>query len=259
MQLKRTVNKQKIIGKQVYDLNNRTGVITAATDTGFTVKFKKKVVQNYSYNDIVNNVISFSNADLEDAILFMHRKQHINRSISPLVNEKFIDSDLISPEYSALIIEQWKAAIESATDVSNRRHTVNNFFMAIMTILTSGILFSDMFMTLSPLTRITISVIDGLLGIAICIEWKAQLKYYRDLCDVKYTAIRDMEKYLPIFIFNFEDIYFYSRYNDEKSFSKKESNIPLIFGIALVLIILIILYTSALQEGGWTSVLKSAI
>ena len=65
------------------------------------------------------------------------------------------------------------------------------------------------------------------------------MTYYGDLNDVKYSAIRDMEKYLPFALFTAEDVYFYSHYAKKKSFSKKESKIPFYFIGAFILIIIV--------------------
>lgn len=219
---------------------DKVGKITSIENDTIKTQFdNEKKEEEYTINDLKNESIILIDSEKEYAMLLQARKDEIKNSVSPLLNDE-VEQSKIDPK---IVLEQWRLTVESAMQVSNRRQTANNLFIMMLTILISGVLLSDSISNADKPFQLGVSIAVSILGILLCFEWMSQMDYYGALNDVKYTAIRDMEKYLPIQIFNAEDIYFYSDYKKKRSFSKKEKIIPLIFIAVFLAIMLIAVYT----------------
>lgn len=190
----------------------------------------------YTIKHLKNKVLTLNDPDTELAMLFHFRKEELMSSDSSLINVKVKDK---ADKHRQIILEQWRLMTESAMQVSSRRQSANNLFIAVVTILISGVLFSEGIFGSNRQFQLGASVLVSILGIVICIVWYVQMKHYGELNDIKYSAVREIEKYLPVQYFNAEDIYFYDNYNKRKSFSGSESKIPIIF-IAFFIVIPII-------------------
>lgn len=191
-------------------------------------------IKHYSIELLKNKTIKLNDPDTENAMLLSFRKDELNSSVSPLFN-KNVELD-ISEEVQKIVLDEWRLTAESAMQVSTRRQSANNLFITILTILIGGILFSDGFIGANKPFQLKVAFIVSVLGIIICCEWVQQLKDYGRLNDIKYSAIRDMEKYLPVQYFNAETVYFYDNYISQKSFSGSEKRIPIYFCVTFILI-----------------------
>ncbi|WP_405375954.1 hypothetical protein [Pseudobutyrivibrio sp.] len=221
-------------------MQDKVGKITNIENDTIKIQFEnEKKEEEYTINDLKNESIILIDSDKEYAMLFQARKDVIKNSESSLMNDE-IGRDKMD---SKIVLDQWRLTVESAMQVSNRRQTANNLFIMMLTILISGVLLSDGISNANKPLQLGVSIAVSLLGIFLCLEWMSQMEYYGDLNDVKYTAIRDMEKYLPMQVFNAEDIYFYSDYKNKRSFSEKEKQIPMIFIIVFLVIMLTAAYT----------------
>ena len=189
--------------------------------------------EDFTIDDFKNAKVCFDNPDLENSVLLKIRKDELFKD-SPLFNTEKLDEKTDK----SIILEQWRVAVESAMNVSSRRQATNTLFFAILTVLVSGVLFSDGIFDTNREFRIIVTIIVSVLGMLICIEWLLQINYYGKLNAYKYSAIRKMEKYLPVLMFNTEDVFFYSEYRNKRSFSKKERRIPALFFIAFLGIVI---------------------
>ncbi len=179
---------------------------------------------------------------------FLNRREVIENTCHPIFNSHTLNHLVAYDEtYIEIILEQWKTAVEFSKDISIRRLSMNGLFMTGLSILVSGILFSNENIKLSDTQYYIIIITVCICGIILCNLWVRQLNYYSTLIKVKYDAIKQLEKYLPALILNYEDIYFYNRIDDAKSFSKIEKYIPMLFGVVF-LIILVVFAVPVLKE-----------
>lgn len=90
-------------------------------------------------------------------------------------------------ENSQIILAQWQTCVEMANSVSQRRDTINGFFMSFNLALITA-LFA---------TWNSMSMFFMILSIVICFVWFLTIRNYRVLNASKYTVILDLEKKLP--------------------------------------------------------------
>ena len=194
--------------------------------------------KQYCIDDFKQGNIVLNDKEKENAVLLKIRLSELKKDVSPMLTME-VDDEQAQKSNPMIVLEQWKMTIESAMSVSTRRQSISNIFTAILTMLIGGVLFSDGLSSTNKSFQLIVSIVISILGLLICCEWKKQIGYYGDLNDVKYTAIRSMEKYLPFAVMTAEDIYFYSNYEESKSFSKRESKIPYYFQIAFATIAIV--------------------
>lgn len=87
----------------------------------------------------------------------------------------------------SIILEQWKTCVDMANTVSQRRDTMNNWFITLNI---------GMFITLSVNCDIK-SILGSILGIVLCLIWLGFIRNYKKLNTEKFKIINDMEKRLP--------------------------------------------------------------
>lgn len=140
----------------------------------------------------------------------------------------------------SLLADQWKVAVGYVEAISTRRMSMNNFFMMALSVLLSGVLFGNKISHLNYVQYTIIAIITSLIGVVICRLWVKQLEYYRNLITVKYDIIRDLEQYLPAYVFTCENSLFYGNNDQKKSLSRIEKYVPMVFGVAFLFIIVIV-------------------
>jgi hypothetical protein len=109
--------------------------------------------------------------------------------------------ELSVEKYFDLLFEQYKLYVQSIERVSERRANANSYFLTLTTgiggsigyIVAYDYKFKELFILI-----ITIS------GILICIYWLFILDNYRKLNSGKFKALIELEKKLPVNLFNFE-------------------------------------------------------
>ena len=219
--------------------NNCTGTIEKYENEKFYVRYESgNTLKQYSTEDFKEGHIVLDDKEKENAVLLKIRLSELKKDVSPMLTMEVHDEQA-QKSNPMIVLEQWKMTIESAMSVSTRRQSISNIFTAILTMLIGGVLFSDGLSSTNKSFQLIVSIVISILGLLICCEWKKQIGYYGELNDVKYSAIRSMEKYLPFAVMTAEDIYFYSNYEESKSFSKRESKIPFYFQIAFAAIAIV--------------------
>ena len=128
------------------------------------------------------------------------------------------------------ILEQYKIYLESAEKNSDRRTNVNTFYLTLTTSISGviGYVRTNEFESDSYLV-IGLSIS----AILICIYWVELLQNYKKLNSVKFKVIHEIEKMLPLNLFNFEWENL-GRGNDKdlyKKMSNVEKGIPFIRSI----------------------------
>ncbi len=127
-----------------------------------------------------------------------------------------------------IIFRQYELMVNSSLQLTSWRQGANNFFLAVNAPLLTIAAYLYSF---SPLTGIII----GLMGVAIAVLWHSTIVYFKILNKAKFWVIEEMEKQLPIPMFQLE----YSQFKKEnaKIATHIECGIPWLFGTAYVLII----------------------
>jgi hypothetical protein len=127
------------------------------------------------------------------------------------------------------ILRQYELMINSSIQLTSWRQSTNNYFLTVNTVLLA---IATYLLTLSSTTGIAI----GLAGIAIAILWHATIKYYKSLNKAKFMVIEEIEKQLPIAMFQME----YSHFKKEgvKKATNIECGIPWLFGFAYAVIVI---------------------
>ena len=101
---------------------------------------------------------------------------------------------MASEKNQDILLEQWKTCVEAADGISEKRNNANGLFITINTALCAVITF----------TLENKSMFLAIIGIIICLLWRATIKSYKELNAVKYEIINSMEAYLPISPYSIE-------------------------------------------------------
>ena len=92
-----------------------------------------------------------------------------------------------SPYELNLLLEQWKTCVDMANSVSQRRDTMNNWFITLNI---------GLFVALS-MNFDRKSILGSILGICLCIIWLGFINNFKKLNTVKFKIINELEKKLP--------------------------------------------------------------
>lgn len=140
-----------------------------------------------------------------------------------------------SNEYKTHLFEQYKLYVESAEKVSDRRQNANNYFLTINTALISLIGASFQFSYLDEAKKLAI-----IAGIIISIVWWTLIHSYKQLNTAKFNVIHEIEKNLPLALYQYEWEMLEEGKNKDKyfPFSHIEQKIPWVFGIGYVYLFL---------------------
>ncbi len=136
-----------------------------------------------------------------------------------------------------IILEQYKLYVNSAEKVSDQRQSSNNFYLTLNSVLLA---FTGFLTTLNFAIWHTILAFAG---ICISILWLLTITSFRNLNGGKFKVIHEIEKMLPIKLFDKEWSYL-GRGNNLSRYIKislVEQGIPIVFFILYVLVIFIML------------------
>jgi hypothetical protein len=149
----------------------------------------------------------------------------------------FNDKEYPNNKKSEHIFEQYKMYVESAEKVSDRRSNLNTFYLSLTTTVAGVIGYLK---TNKIENNEYLIIVLSISAILICIYWVNLLENYRKLNSGKFKVIHEIEKELPLNLFEYEweklgkgkDPKLY------KKLSNVEKAIPYIFGFLFLLIIL---------------------
>jgi len=133
--------------------------------------------------------------------------------------------------YYSHYFDQYKLYIESAEKISDRRQNANNFFLTINTVLISVFGLSFQIKILEDFSWIKILL--ALLGLVICTIFWFLLRSYKQLNSGKFKIIHEIEKELPLSLYDYE-WQILGRGKNKKlyyPFSHIELLIPWVFGL----------------------------
>lgn len=141
-------------------------------------------------------------------------------------------------KYKDHILEQYKTYLNMTDKISERRHTMNNFFLTLNTGIISAIGIAGFFekdkMSINKdyVFFLTISLL------IFCYVWYRLIRSYKDLNSAKFKVIHEIEKKLPIKPFDSEWEAL-ARGKDSSvylPFSKIEKYVPITFAVLHILL-----------------------
>lgn len=123
-------------------------------------------------------------------------------------------------QYKDDYMTQYRDYVDSAQQISSRRHQANQFFSTINTLLltASGLI---------PGKDVGFSLHIAIAGALLCLIWIHMIRAYRDLNSAKFKVIQDMEDRLPLAAFKSEWVYFKGA--NGHSLTTVESLVPKLF------------------------------
>lgn len=138
------------------------------------------------------------------------------------------------------LFQQYRIFVESAEKISERRSHLNTFFIALHSLFVSGLSFfkTEIFSHIIPIC---------IFGCILAFLWWYMLCNYRSLNKAKFKIIQEIEKHLPLNLYNTEwSIYKMKKhwYNPNRyfSFSRLEMVLPWLLIIVYAYIIVTTYY-----------------
>lgn len=130
--------------------------------------------------------------------------------------------------------EQYRMYVESAEKISDRRQNANNFFLTLNTVLISAIGLSFQVKTFDNYSCARVSL--AVLGVLTCVIFWFLLRAYKQLNSGKFKVIHEIEKSLPLTIYDYEWKILGEGRDKNKyyPFSHIELLIPWVFGIIYI-------------------------
>ena len=134
-----------------------------------------------------------------------------------------------------ILLEQYKAFLQTSEDLVSRRQNVNNFYISINSALMAafGIIWAlDMLSIYKFFTGILLSVV----GIILSVSWIKLLASYGDLNSSKMKIISYIEKQLHASLYDAEWAALSDKLNKRKyvSFTNSEKRVPVLFIVVYI-------------------------
>lgn len=152
--------------------------------------------------------------------------------------KNFNNTDYPDNKKSEHTLEQYKMYVESAEKVSDRRSNLNTFYLSLTTTI-AGVIGYLKTNTVENSEYLIIGL--SISAILICIYWVNLLENYRKLNSGKFKVIHEIEKELPLNLYEYEWEKL-GQGNDPKLYKKLsnvEKIIPFIFGTLFLLVVII--------------------
>lgn len=143
--------------------------------------------------------------------------------------------------YREHLLEQYKLYVESASQISERRTSANNYLLTVNT-------------TLVTLFALTATLADArvwhlalaVAGLLVCATWYIMIRSYRDLNTAKFVVIHELERQLPASLFAYEwHVAERGRGKAYRPLTHIERFIPAVFA---VLFIIVAIYSANLSR-----------
>lgn len=211
------------------------------------------------YNEVLYRKQAFGNFEYINKSRYMYSREvdndilikYINNNLELDISEDIIKNSNMSPE---VLIEQYKAYLQTSEDVVSRRQAVSNFYItvnaSILSILSTIVaVIGALNFDYSLLATIIGCYLVPLVGLVLCFNWRRVVTSYGQLNSAKMTVIAAMEKNLPFDIYDVEWKVQTDRLGKRKyvSFTRIEKLVPFLFSaiygaIFLLAIVLSIIY-----------------
>lgn len=152
-----------------------------------------------------------------------------------------VPEDLYGSQYRAHVLDLYKVYVQSADEISKRRNSASTFFL---TINTAGIAFLGTVRS-SQSFHAPWYVAIALAGVTLSLVWQRTIQSYRDLNTAKFAVIHEIERLLPLKLFDAEWS-IVGRGTSEKLYlpvSQLESRVPWVFFGLYVALLLSVFWT----------------
>lgn len=140
-----------------------------------------------------------------------------------------------------IMLEQYKLFLQTSEDLVNRRQNVNSFYISISSALVAvmGAFFA---LDFGRQAEMIIGLVFCVVGIILSASWSKILSCYGNLNSSKMKIISNIEKQLPLSLFDAEWAALSDRLNKKKyiSFTESEQIIPRLFCLVYFLVIVMI-------------------
>ena len=210
-----------------------------------------KLAPNNIYNKSLYRKNVFGNVENIEKNQNMYSKEvtikqlcvNVNNNLEMDISKEINRNKDMSGE---VMIEQYKAYLQTSEDLVARRQSVSNFYITVNSVLVSVL--SAIIAILSAIEsqyHLLITVISGyvisLLGIVLCLNWKRIVFSYGQLNAAKMKVIAAIEKQLPFDIYDIEWKVQTDKLGKQKyvSFTNIEKCIPLIFTILYSIVFIV--------------------
>ncbi len=219
------------------------------------IKYRKpiytiKLHKDYKYNDVLFKKLTFGNiSNAKNRGVMISKEISIDNLYSVLQTE--IDMDISKdvlchndmPE--EVMIEQYKAYLQTSEELLTRRQTASNFYITVNSGLLS--IFTTVLAIINAIginNSLIISMVScyiiSLLGVALCCNWKRLIISYGQLNAAKMKVIAAIEKQLPFNIYDIEWKVQTAKLGKRNyvSFTNIEKRIPVLFSILYIIVFL---------------------
>ncbi len=134
--------------------------------------------------------------------------------------------------YREHLLEQYKLYVDSASQISDRRTSANNYLLTVSTTLVT--LFA---LSASLVNAHLLHVALAVAGVLVCVTWFVLIRSYRDLNTAKFAVIHELEQQLPVSLFAYEwHLAQRGRGKAYRPLTHIEPFIPALFAILFVII-----------------------
>lgn len=213
----------------------------------YTIKLEKENI----YNDVLVRQSRFGNVNASDSVKFMYSKEVSIDGLVKILNNNLefdVGEDIschldMDPK---VLIEQYKAYLQTSEDVVSRRQSVSNFYITVNSTLISVLstivaILNILGAEYSLLITIIGCYLIPFLGVILCFNWRRLVYSYGQLNAAKMKVISAIEKNLPFNIYDVEWKVQTDKLGKRKyvSFTKIEKLIPLLFSVIYVVIFIV--------------------
>ncbi len=219
------------------------------------IKYQKPIytikLQDFKgYNEILYRKNPFGNLERIDKSRNMYSKEvnadklikYINNNLEMDLGEELVLHKEMDP---TLLMEQYKAYLQTSEDVVSRRQSVSNFYITVNSTLLSVLstiiaLISALDLQYSRLTVVLGCFLVPLLGLVLCFNWRRIVSSYGQLNAAKMKVISALEKNLPFNIYDIEWKVQTDRLGKRRyvSFTRIEKLIPFLFSVIYGIILI---------------------
>ena len=139
------------------------------------------------------------------------------------------------------LLEQYKLFLQTSEDLVSRRQNVNSFYISLSSALVA-IMGVFMAVDFGQRAKLIIVFVFCLIGFILSISWSKTLSCYGNLNGSKMKIISNIEKQLPLSLFDAEWAALSDKLNKKKyvSFTESEQIIPHLFGAVYFVIMVLI-------------------
>ncbi len=137
----------------------------------------------------------------------------------------------------SVLFEQYKIIVESAEKVSFKRQDANKFYLTVNSVLFGAASYLAILSAMLP------PILISLAGIVTCWSWIRAISSHGQLNAAKFKIIHELEKQLPVALFDLENKYL--KKEGYYLLTKAEKKIPWAFIVLHMVVIIIALVKSA--------------